>query len=148
VISARCIKFTPAKPLDAVKNGRIARLNRQGGAALISAIFVITALAALGAVMMQMMVMGSEESLNEWHSAQALYAAESGVDWAIWDISQNGGDGSGTDQTVTNQAWVTTAVNQTVAGDKVLYEITSTGKAGGVATQPMAQRQVIVKFMP
>ena len=58
---------------------------RQRGAALIAAIFVITALAALGGLMTQLLVLGSEETIDEWYSAQALYAAESGVEWSIYN---------------------------------------------------------------
>lgn len=118
---------------------------RQRGAALIAAIFVITALAALGGLMTQLLVLGTEETIDEWYSAQALYAAESGVQWSIY----NGG-ASNTDQVVVaNRAWFDVSVATTnFGGGKTLYIITSTGKAGGTAATPRTQRQIVVQYMP
>lgn len=126
------------------------RSSRQRGAALIAAIFVITALAALGGLMTQLLVLGSEETIDEWYSSQALYAAESGVDWAIWDLTVNGNTGASTNSTVvSNQAWMTTSVTTvTVNGSSNLYTITSTGTAGGTSTSPRVQRQIVVQYMP
>jgi MSHA biogenesis protein MshP len=123
---------------------------RQRGAALIAAIFVITALAALGALMTQLLMLGSEETIDEWYSSQALYAAESGVDWAIWDLTVNGGSGASTNSTVVNnQAWMTTTVSTlTINGTNNLYTITSTGTAGGTSGSPQTQRQIVVQYMP
>ena len=123
---------------------------RQRGVALIAAIFVITALAALGALMTQLLVLGSEETIDEWYSSQALYAAESGVDWAIWDLTVNGGTGVSTNSTVVSgQVWMTTTVNTVVInGTNRLYTITSTGTAGGTSGSPRTQRQIVVQYMP
>lgn len=139
------IKPRPSLPLM-FKGNRI----RQGGAALIAAIFVITALAALGALMTQLLVLGSEETIDEWYSSQALYAAESGVDWAIWDLTVNGGTGASTNSTVvSNQAWMTTTVSTlTINGTSNMYTITSTGTAGGTSGSPRTQRQIVVQYMP
>jgi len=123
---------------------------RQRGVALIMAIFVITALAALGALMTQLLVLGSEETIDEWYSSQALYAAESGVDWAIWDLTVNGGTGTSTNSTVVSgQVWMTTTVNTGIInGTNRLYTITSTGTAGGTSGSPRTQRQIVVQYMP
>lgn len=120
----------------------------QRGASLFAVIFVITALATLGALMTQLLVTESEETINEWYSAQALYAAESGVDWAVWDLTINGGSGATTDTSVVvNQSWMTTSVASVTIGTRTLYTITSTGEAGGAAANPRAQRQIVVQFM-
>jgi hypothetical protein len=55
---------------------------RHSGASLLTAVFLITALALLGALMTRLMVLSSTETIQEWYAAQSLYAAESGVDWA------------------------------------------------------------------
>jgi len=122
----------------------------QRGAALIAAIFVITALAALGGLMTQMLVLGTEETIDDWYSAQALYAAESGVEWAVWDLTVNGGTGVATNSTVVNnRAWMTTTVNAVlINGTNNLYTITSTGTAGGSSGSPRTQRQIVVQYMP
>jgi hypothetical protein len=100
--------------------------------------------------MTQLLVVGSEETIDEWYSAQALYAAESGVDWAIWDLTVNGGTGASTNSTVVNnQAWMTTTVSTlTINGTNNLYTITSTGTAGGTSASPRTQRQIVVQYMP
>jgi len=122
----------------------------QHGAALIATVFIITALASLGALMTQMLVLGSEETIDEWYSSQALYAAESGVDWAIWDLTINGGTGASTNNTISGgQVWITTTVNTlTINGTNNVYTITSTGTAGGTSGNPRAQRQIVVQYMP
>lgn len=124
---------------------RPAAVNRQRGASMIAAIFVITALAGLGAVMTQLLVSGSEETINEWYSAQALYAAESGVEYAVYT-----GGGTANLVVVANRAWVD--VNMaTIAygGGKTLYTLTSVGRAGGtVAGTSRAYRQLNVQYMP
>ncbi|MDT8383720.1 MAG: hypothetical protein RRB22_04830 [Gammaproteobacteria bacterium] len=118
---------------------------RQTGAALIAAIFVITALAALGGLMTQLLVLGSEETIDDWYSAQALYAAESGVEWSVY----NGGASSTGQMVVANRAWFDVSVASIpYAGGKTLYTITSTGKAGGTSGSPRTQRQIVVQYMP
>ena len=134
-----CIKRGHRLPLI----GKAAR-KRQSGAALIAAIFVITGLAALGGLMTQFLILGTEETIDEWYSAQALYAAESGVEWSVY---RNGT--AGTDQSVATSAWFDVSVATTnFGGGKTLYTITSTGKAGGTAASPRAQRQIVVQYMP
>jgi hypothetical protein len=123
----------------------IAGGRRQGGAALIAAIFVITALAALGAVMTQLLVLGTEQTLDEWYSSQALYAAESGVEWSIY----NGGAAAVGQSVVAGSAWFDVAVTTTNFGSgRTLYTITSTGRAGGTLANPRTQRQIVVEYMP
>lgn len=124
--------------------------HRQRGASLIAAIFIITALLAIGGLMTQLMVLGSEETINEWYSAQALYAAESGVDYAVWEL-ENGGDGVTTDtDVIAGQSWMTTTVTTTSfnGGAQLLYTITSTGEAGGTSGNPRSQREIMIQFMP
>jgi hypothetical protein len=127
-------------------------LSRRGqrGASLIAAIFVITALLVLGGLMTQLIVLGSEETVNEWYSSQALYAAESGVDYAVWDLTNGGGGVIVDGDVITNKAWMTTTVTTTSynGGAQLHYTITSTGEAGGTSGSPRAQRQIRVQYMP
>ncbi len=120
----------------------------QRGAALIMAIFLIVGLAALGALASRLLVMGSTESINAWYSAQALYAAESGVDLAARDL-RSGGGGNVIDAVVrADQAWVSTQVTRVDIGGRTLYTITSTGAAGGRPGAPRSRRRIVVQFMP
>jgi hypothetical protein len=120
-------------------------VRHQGGAALIAAIFIITALAALGAVMTQLLVLGTEETIDEWYSSQALYAAESGVEWSIY----NGGAAAVNQTVVSGSAWFDVSVTTTnFAAGRTLYIITSTGRAGGTVSSSRTQRQIVVEYMP
>jgi len=122
--------------------------NHQSGASLIAAIFLMTGLAVLGAAMTRMMVISSNETINEWRSAQAFYAAESGVEWAIWDLTKNSGDGLATNRVITTDSWCDTSVTATTVGGQTLYRIIATGKSGGGATNPVAERRLTITFMP
>ncbi len=119
--------------------------NRQRGAALIAVIFVITALAALGGLMTQLLVLGSVETIDEWYSSQALYAAESGVEWSVYNNGASGAE----QPVITDSVWFDVSVTTTnFGGGKILYIITSTGKAGGTSGNPRTQRQIVVQYMP
>jgi outer membrane protein assembly factor BamA len=116
---------------------------------MISAIFLITALALLAAMMTRLYVMGTTESMNELYSAQALYAAESGAEWAANRII-NGATADTTDTPANPAAtaWFSTTVSSVTVGGEVIYTILSTGEAGGTATAPRVQRQIETQFMP
>jgi len=138
----------PVKPAAHLPLLKAGLASRQRGASLVMAIFLITALAALGGLLTQLLVLGSEETINEWYSAQALYAAESGVEWAARDISAGGSGGISNGVVLTDQAWMTTTVSPVSIGGRTLYTITSTGSAGGLVSAPRAQRRIVVQFMP
>jgi len=121
--------------------------HRSRGAALITAIFIITALASLGAVMTRFTIIGSEESINEWYSAQALYTAESGVFWSAYRIT-NAVNGSSTDTALLSNSWFTTTPTLLTIGGVNIYTIESLGETGGSAASPRVQRQLTVQFIP
>ncbi len=131
-------------------------IRTQRGASLITAIFLITALAAIAALMTRQSIHSTIETTNEYFSAQALYAAEAGVDRAAYDILFNGGDGQAADQSVPGAgapAWYTTTVRSWTVdtgstNQKTYYEVTSTGEAGGSAITPVVSRRLVVYIMP
>lgn len=124
------------------------RIDRQSGVSLITAVFLITGLALLAALMTRLTVMQSTETINEWYSAQALYAAEAGLDWAAQDLLSGGTGVTNNTEVTLNTSWVTTTVNSVTVGSKTLFTITSTGTAGGTRASPRVQRQLQVQFMP
>jgi len=131
---------------------------RQRGASIITAIFLITALAVLGALMTKMITMSSTETLSEWYSAQALYAAESGIDWAASTIEttlvpaatcpSSAAPSTHSGSVITGRAWFDTSITCTQIDAFYLYSITSTGKAGGTSASPATQRQLQVIYSP
>lgn len=137
-------------------------MGRQCGASLIAAIFLITVLAIMGAFLSRLLVTTSAGTITEWYSAQALYAAESGVDYAAYQLARNTpapptpptpgtatAAATASDMAVDTAAWFSTTVTAVVVTPtKVVYEIRSTGVAGGTSANPMAQRTLVVQFMP
>ncbi|MFA5530435.1 MAG: hypothetical protein WDA11_07200 [Thiohalomonadaceae bacterium] len=134
-------------------------LHRQEGGSLVAAVFLITVLALMGVFLSRLLVTTTTETIIEWYSAQALYAAESGVDDAAYQLVQNTatpptpGTTAATAE-VANEAvdatsWFTTTVTVlTATPTKTVYEIRSAGIAGGTSANPMAQRTLVVQFMP
>lgn len=124
----------------------------QTGASILTAIFLITALAVLGALMTKLTIMSSKETINEFYSAQALYAAESGNDWAAYHILNNDTCTLGypytADVPISTDSSVTVVINCFQPGKNGqtinLYYITTTGKAGSGS----AQRELRVQFIP
>ena len=121
---------------------------------LVTAAFLIAGLATLGALMVRLTVFGSQESLVDWHAAQALYAADSGLDWAMHRITFTSSapdcdDGDGSDLVVVaGRAWFTVEAEDLGIPGLTLCRLTSTGKGGGSAAAPLATRQVVVTFEP
>lgn len=59
---------------------------RQRGFALVSAIFLLVVLAALGAVMVTLSVVQHTTSAQDVQGSRAYHAARAGIDWAIYRI--------------------------------------------------------------
>jgi hypothetical protein len=132
-------------------------LVRQRGASLIAAVFLITAMAALGALMTNLTVHSSIVTVNEYFSSRALLAAESGFDWAIYDIINNSGGTRGeTGGAVAMESgediWFNTTVTTWIIdsdnpNQATYYEITSQGMAGGTSANPKVVRTLRLQFM-
>ena len=124
----------------------------QKGASILAAIFLITALAVLGALMTKLTIMSSQETINEFYSAQALYAAESGTDWAAYHILNNDTCTAGYPYTAVVPVSTDSSVDVNIIcyqpgknGQTInLYHITVTGKGGS----GRAQRELMVQFTP
>ena len=122
---------------------------RQSGVSLITAIFLLVGMSALGMMMVRMLVTQSLETTDEWLSSQALYAAESGVQYAAYQLNRTVPAActlSATDLAVTGQSWFDITTQAKLLGTTAVCEITATGKAGGLSTAPMVQRQLIVTY--
>lgn len=133
-------------------------LYRQRGASLITAVFLITGLAVLGAMMTRMLTLSSTETISEWYSEQALYAAESGVDWAAHNIATvlepagscptAAAPTTYSGEVIAGRAWFDISISCDQVDSLYLYTITSTGKAGGTSATPQTQRELQVIFSP
>lgn len=133
--------------------------SKQGGVSLIAAVFLITGLAVMGAIMTKVMTISSKETISEWYSAQALYAAESGIDWAAFQITNNDTcplnypySSPQIIEITAGMAWVDVDISCSQAGEAPnitnLYLITSDGMAGGTSASPEVQRRLVMQFIP
>ncbi|MCW8825004.1 MAG: hypothetical protein OQK78_01130 [Gammaproteobacteria bacterium] len=133
--------------------------SKQRGASLIAAVFLITGLAVMGAILTKVMTTTSRETISEWYSAQALYAAESGVDWAAYHITNNNSCPAGYPysspqviEVAPGSAWVDVNITCIQAGENpnimTLYLVTSDGMAGGTSANPEVKRRLTVQYIP
>lgn len=129
---------------------RPSSLSRQQGVSIITAIFLLVGLSALGAAMTQMIVTQSLQTTDEWLSSQALYAAESGVQYAAYQLNHTSPavcSLSVTDNSVGTNSWFSIISTQgPPLGSINVCEITATGKAGNSATTYAVQRQIVVTY--
>jgi hypothetical protein len=106
-------------------------------------------MSTLGLMMTQMLVTQSLQTTDEWLSAQALYAAESGVQYAAYQLNRSTPAACTltlTDLAVTGQSWFSIETRSKLLGSTTVCEITASGKAGGTAATPMVQRQIVVTY--
>jgi hypothetical protein len=116
---------------------------KQSGVSLIAAIFLLTGLAMLGALLSRLLITGVGEGMQEWYSSQALYAAESGISWRLY----SGADPFVPQTVLPGQAWFTVTTVPTIVGGQTMLQITSTGSAGTGAGNILASRQIVVRVM-
>ncbi len=124
-------------------------LSRQHGVSIITAIFLLVGLSVLGAAMTRMMVTQSFETTDAWLSSQALYAAESGVQYAAYQLNRSSPalcSLTEVDNSVGADSWFSISTRPVPLGTVDVCEITATGKAGNSAATPAVQRQIVVTY--
>jgi hypothetical protein len=67
-------------------------MGSEKGSVLVIVITGITIIAAIGAGLAAMVTSGARTGANHSLSVQALYAAESGLEWSLWKLSQSDSD--------------------------------------------------------
>jgi Tfp pilus assembly protein PilX len=123
---------------------------QQRGASLIMALFLVVGLALLGAVMSRMVVIDSVQSVDEWFAAQALYAAESAIDWGAHRVESDyfrnlncpATAVTHPSLTITPQATAVVAISCQRVDDFYLYQIEAS------ATSATARRTLTVYYNP
>ncbi len=124
---------------------RLNTIRNQRGVSLVAAIFLLTGMSILGALLSRLLIVGVGETMQEWYASQALYAAESGVSWRMYN---NPAINDAVNQVVIpGRAWFDVAVADTVVGGQTMRVITSTGKAGNGLGDITASRQITVTIM-
>lgn len=116
---------------------------KQRGVSLLAAIFLLTGMSLLGALLTRLLTVGIAETMQEWYASQALYAAESGVSWRMYGLNP---DAAGV-VVIPGQSTFTVAAVDTVVGGQTLRVITSTGMAGPGPGSILASRTIVVTLM-
>ena len=134
-------------------------MNRQAGFSLPLAIYIITVLAVIGAVMVTLSQTGQQSTALEIQSIRAFYAAESGTQIGLHNVFPVAGGSigaAGCTALTINQSFSTAGLQgcnatvgctpQTVSGD-TYYLINSTGtcQAGGVNNTARRSIEVMAK---
>jgi Tfp pilus assembly protein PilX len=117
---------------------------------LISAVFLLVGLGVLGAVMTRMMVTQSLQTIDAWYASQALYAAESGIQYAAYQLNRTSPATCSltvTDNAVTSASWFSIVTQPVTLATIPVCQITATGKAGNGAANPAGQRQIVVTYL-
>ncbi len=118
----------------------------QGGFAIVSAIFLLVALAALGAFMVTFSNTQHLTSAQDVQGSRAYWAAKGGIQWAAGSIVANGVCPGAAPAFLDGFAVVVTCTaNDYVEGvtNRRIFWVTSTASAGGtVGTTSYVERQV------
>ncbi len=132
-------------------------ITRQHGIALVSAIFLLVALAAMGAYMVTLSGVSLSTTDRALLGARTYFGAKAGLDWGvqrtITDATPPGNCtaiGAGTSFTLTGTALDGIAVTVTCAstphGTNFVYYLTSTAKYGTAGSPYYAERKLEATF--
>lgn len=125
--------------------------NKQGGFAIVSAIFLIVVLAFLGVSMSRIFSSGQQAINQDIASLQAYFAGQSALQWGMYQAVANTPNG---DHSLT---FSTTGLNNTKSRviftkstilSKNYYKITSQGSYGSTGNPEFSQRNLEVRFVP
>lgn len=126
------------------------RLNRQRGFSIVSAIFLLVVLSALGAFMLTLSNTQQMTSAQDLQGTKAYQAARTGIEWVAYQILQNSG-GCTASTTVAlggNLSGFTLKVDcskttTTEAGNTLnLYQLTATATSGTIGSTTYVERQL------
>lgn len=127
------------------------RAARQGGFAILSAVFLIVVLALLGTMIVSLSTTQQVGSARDLAGSKAYFAAKAGIEWGVYQVLQAGVctasstlpalSGSATGFTVTVTCSRTGPFDE--AGTNVyVHQITSTASMGTVGAADYAERQL------
>ena len=126
------------------------RPDHQHGFAIVSAIFLLVILSALGAFMLTFSNVQQMTAAQDLQGTKAYQAARAGIDWGAYQILQNGGNCTPTSTVVLGGtlSGFTLIVNcstttTTEAGSTVnFYQLTATSTSGTVGSTTYVERQL------
>lgn len=122
-------------------------LRKQGGMSLVTAIFILVVLSAIGGYMVLTAVVQSRTTVMALQGARAYHAARSGLEWGIF--SDLASDSCNTGTFDVNGFSVTVGCSQTTftEGGQTynVYRVTSLSQFGSYGSQGYISRQLAAK---
>ena len=131
----------------------------QNGFSLISAIFLLVVIAALGTFAVTLSTTQQQSAALDVMGARAYQAARAGIEWGAYQVLRNGGSCAATQDlpalagtlngftvTVTCAAVPQYDEANTVTGKVTIYNLTSTAIQGAVNTPNYINRQIAVSI--
>ena len=126
-------------------------LPRQDGFSIVSAIFLLVVLSAMGAFMLTFSNVQQMTSMQDLQGAKAYQAARAGIDWGAYQILQNNGACAASTAVPLggNLTSFSLVVNCTAYGPYYegttavsLYQVTATANFGAVGSTTYLERQL------
>jgi MSHA biogenesis protein MshP len=127
--------------------------NIQRGFSLISAIFLLVVIAALGTFAVTLSTTQQQSAALDVLGSRAYQASRAGIEWGAYQVLQNGGCPAATQvlaampNTLANfnvQVDCSSAAASEASATVTMYQLTSTAKQGTVATPNYVERQMSV----
>lgn len=142
-----------------IMSHKITSIKKQKGFAIVSAIFLIVVLAFLGVSMSRVFTSGQQAINQDITSLQAYYAAQSGLQWAMYQAAKNTPTGEHTisfSDSGLNNTKASVKLTKTTILSKEYYKITSLGCYGytnncltDILTIPeRSKRELELRFVP
>lgn len=123
--------------------------NRQAGFSLVTAVFLLVILSALGAFMVNISTVQQSAFAIDVLSARGVQAARSGIDWGAYQVLQSASCAasttvpmSGTLADFTTVVTCTSTAHSEVASTITMYELTSTATRGTATNNDYVSRQM------
>jgi MSHA biogenesis protein MshP len=129
--------------------------DRQRGFSLISAIFLLVVIAALGTFAVTLSTTQQQSAALDVLGSRAYQAARAGIEWGAYQVLQNGGCPLPTQvlaampNTLANfnvQVDCSSTTTSEAGATVTMYQLTSTAKQGTQATPDYVERQMTVSI--
>lgn len=115
------------------------------------AIFIIVILALLGTSMVRLITTGAQSISQEITSLKAYLAAQSGLQWGMYQAVYSGATGTHTvdftNAGLANTQSAVTLQSAAIAG-KTVYQIESDGEYGNAGDREYSRRQLELRMRP
>ena len=129
----------------------IKSIERQKGVSIVTAIFLITALALLATAAVKIVSTGQQSISQEITSVKAYFAGQTGLQWGMYQAVYATPTGTHV-VTLTNNGLTNTIVNVEFSASTIdsntYYQISANGKYATNASPEYSSRQLQMRFKP